>query len=225
MHISQSMNKALLIFAKQPLPGKVKTRLSPPLSLQEAADLYQCMLTDTLAKLADLSVVEKFLFYEPSCGAADYFRINYPEIKAFPQQGDALGSRLEHAFETVFSLGFESVAAIGTDSPDLPLAYLEEPFRLLEKSTAKVVFGPAADGGYYLVALAGPCPELFCDIPWSTKDVLERSMAAAAVVGLQVESLPVWHDMDTVDDLKRFLAGGDANCAPRTLSFLQEKRI
>ena len=117
------MNKALLIFAKQPLPGKVKTRLSPPFSLQEAADIYCCMLSDTLAKLADLPGIEKFLFFEPSCGAADYFRRNFPEIKSFPQQGDGLGDRLEKAFETVFALGFESAAAIGTDSPDLPLAY------------------------------------------------------------------------------------------------------
>ncbi|MGA7827635.1 MAG: TIGR04282 family arsenosugar biosynthesis glycosyltransferase, partial [Geobacteraceae bacterium] len=210
------MNKALLIFAKQPLPGKVKTRLSPPFSLQEAANIYCCMLSDTLAKLADLPGIEKFLFFEPSCGAADYFRRNFPEIKSFPQQGDGLGDRLEKAFETVFALGFESAAAIGTDSPDLPLTLLQEPFRLLEEGLADVVFGPAMDGGYYLVALAGPCPGLFHKIPWSTKDVLTRSLVAATAIGLRVENLPVWHDMDTVQDLKRFLAGGDSACAPLT---------
>ncbi|MGA7827483.1 MAG: DUF2064 domain-containing protein, partial [Geobacteraceae bacterium] len=136
-----------------------------------------------------------------------------------------LGDRLEKAFETVFALGFESAAAIGTDSPDLPLAYLKEPYRLLAEGIADVVFGPATDGGYYLVALAGPCPELFHDIPWSTTGVLERSLAAAAAIGLQVMRLPDWHDMDTVNDLKRFLAGGDSDCAPLTLRFLREKGI
>jgi rSAM/selenodomain-associated transferase 1 len=216
------MDKALLIFAKQPLPGKVKTRLSPPFSPQEAADIYRCMLSDTLAKVAGLPGVEIFLFFEPSCGAVDFFRENFPGIKIFPQQGEGLGERLKKAFEMVFGLGFESVAAIGTDSPDLPLLHLQEPFRLLQDEGADVVFGPAVDGGYYLVALGRSCPGLFRDIPWSTSRVLEESLEAASSLGLQVKSLPVWHDMDTVEDLKRFLAAGNPDYAPRTLSFLRE---
>lgn len=217
------MDKALLIFAKQPLPGKVKTRLSPPFSLQEAADIYRCMLSDTLDKVADLPETEKFLFFEPAPGVADFFRKAFPEIRILPQEGDGLGDRLKKAFETVFALGFKSVAAIGTDSPDLPLSHLVESFRLLEGCEADVVFGPAADGGYYLVALGDFCPGLFHDIPWSTSRVLEKSMVAAAAFGLQVVNLPVWHDMDTVDDLKRFLAAGSPEYAPRTFRFLLEK--
>jgi len=216
------MDKALLIFAKQPLPGKVKTRLSPPLSVQAAADIYHCMLSDTLAKTADLPGVERFLFFEPSTGAADFFWKVFPGIRTFPQMGDGLGERLEKAFETVFALGFESVAAIGTDSPDLPLSHLQEPFRLLEDDVADVIFGPAADGGYYLVALGSFCPGLFRDIPWSTNRVLEMSMGAARTLGLKAACLPVWHDMDTVEDLKRFLAAGNPEYAPRTLRFLRE---
>jgi len=219
------MDKALLIFAKQPLPGKVKTRLTPTFSFQEAAEIYRCMLSDTLNKLTDLSGVEKFLFFESSPGVEDFFQKNFPGIRMFPQQGAGLGDRLEKAFETVFALGFESAAVIGTDSPDLPLSYLAEPFRLLEEGGADVVFGPAVDGGYYLVALERPCPELFRDIPWSTNRVLESSLATAATVGLQVECLPVWHDMDTVEDLKIFLAAGNSEYAPRTLRFLREKGI
>ncbi len=219
------MNKALLIFAKQPLPGKVKTRLSPPFSPQEAADIYRCMLSDTLAKVAGLPGVKIFLFFEPSCGASDFFRTSFPGIRIFPQQGDDLGERLKKAFEMVFDLGFESVAAIGTDSPDLPLLHLQEPFRLLQDEGADVVFGPAADGGYYLVALGRSYPGLFRDIPWSTSRVLETSLEAASSLGLQVKSLPVWHDMDTVEDLKRFLAAGNPDYAPRTLRFLREKRV
>jgi hypothetical protein len=218
------MDKALLIFAKQPLPGKVKTRLSPPFSLQEAADIYRCMLSDTLAKVADLPGTERFLFFEPASGAADFFRKAFPGIRIFPQEGDELGERLKKAFEAVFALGFKSVAAIGTDSPDLPLTHLVESFRLLEGCGADVVFGPAADGGYYLVALENFCPGLFHDIPWSTNRVLEKSMEAAASLGLQVAILPVWYDMDTVDDLKRFLAAGSPEYAPRTFRFLLEKR-
>jgi uncharacterized protein len=219
------MNKALLIFAKQPLPGKVKTRLSPPLSFEEAAAVYRCMLSDTLAKVADLTGVVTFLFFEPSGEAADFFQENFPGIRTFPQQGEGLGERLEKAFELVFALGFASVTVIGTDSPDLPLSYMEEAFRLSEKAGADAVFGPAADGGYYLVALRCHHPGLFRDIPWSTNHVLEKSMTAATSLGLQVELLPVWHDIDTVEDLKRFLAAGASECASSTLRFLREKGI
>jgi len=219
------MNKALLIFAKQPLPGKVKTRLSPPFSLQEAAEIYRCMLSDTLVKVAEFGDVEKFLFFEPSSGAEDFFRANFPAMRCLPQLGAGLGERLEKAFETVFALGFESVAVIGTDSPDLPLSYLRQPFRLLEKGQADVVFGPAADGGYYLLALARSCAGLFRDIPWSTNLVLEKSLRAAVALQLRTVCLPVWHDMDTVEDLKEFLAAAGSGSAPRTLDFLRDKGV
>ena len=219
------MDKALLIFAKQPLPGKVKTRLSPPFTFQAAADIYGCMLTDTLLKVAKVAGVERLLFFEPSCGAAGFFQENFPEIRAFPQQGDCLGEHLEKAFETAFSLGFELVSAIGTDSPDLPLSYLEESFRILDAGGVDAVFGPAADGGYYLVALSSSYPGLFRNIPWSTNQVLEKSLTAATALGLQVTCLPVWHDLDTVEDLQRFLAGGSSEYAPRTLRYLRENKI
>jgi rSAM/selenodomain-associated transferase 1 len=183
------------------------------------------MLCDTLEKVADLPGVESFLFFEPSQGAEDFFRRDFPGIRIFPQEGDGLGVRLKKAFETVFALGFESAAAIGTDSPDLPLSHLQEPFRLLEAGGTDVVFGPAADGGYYLVALGSSRPGLFHDIPWSTNRVLEKSMEAAACLGLKVVNLPVWHDMDTAEDLKRFLVAGCSEYAPRTLRFLREKGV
>ncbi len=220
------MNKALLIFAKQPLPGKVKTRLSPPFSLQEAANIYCCMLSDTLAKLADLPGIEKFLFFEPSCGAADYFRRNFPEIKSFPQQGDGLGDRLEKAFETVFALGFESAAAIGTDSPDLPWRSSKNPIRLLEEGHCgcRVWSG----NGWRLL------PGGFSRAVSRTfsRNSLEHKRCAGrgarrqqllSVCGSRIYR--IWHDMDTVQDLKRFLAGGDSACAPLTLRFLREKGI
>lgn len=219
------MNKALLLFAKQPLPGKVKTRLSPPLTHQEAAEVYRCMLFDTFAKVADLSDVSILLFFEPAPGAAGFFQRGFPGVRIFPQEGDGLGERLEKAFERVFALGFDSVAVIGTDSPDLPLAYLEEPYRLLEENGVDVAFGPAADGGYYLLASKRFYPGLFRGIPWSTNLVLKKSMDAAASFGLQVVTLPVWHDMDTIDDLKKFVAAGNPEYAPRTFRFLRERGV
>lgn len=217
------MNKVLLIFAKQPCPGKVKTRLTPPLSPQEAAELYRCMLFDTISKVASLSGVEKIIFYEPSPGAGNFFQTAFSNVRCFPQEGAGLGERLANAFEKVFGLGFELAAGIGTDSPDLPIPHLEESFRLLAEDVADVIFGPATDGGYYLVAMKSFLPAVFRGIPWSTERVLEKSIDAVELSGFRVGRLPAWHDLDTADDLQTFLSVGGSDRAPDTTRFLREK--
>lgn len=217
------MHKVLLIFAKQPCPGRVKTRLVPPLCPEEAAELYRCMLFDTMAKVGALSEAEKIIFFEPSPGAGTSFRAAFPDVRCFPQEGAALGERLENAFGKVFGLGVELAAVIGTDSPDLPLSHLEESFRVLEDNAADVVFGPATDGGYYLLAMKSFLPGVFRGIPWSTERVLEKSIDAVESAGLRAGCLPVWHDLDTADDLKKFLAAGGSDCAPATARYLRDK--
>ncbi|MRR57942.1 MAG: glycosyltransferase [Deltaproteobacteria bacterium] len=216
------MKQALVIFAKQPVPGRVKTRLSPPLSPSDAARLYLCMLSDTIEAVASLNHVERFLFFEPSDGAEDFFRDAWPDLTVVPQQGGGLGERLENAFARLFSAGFDAVAAIGTDSPDLPAEYVEDAFRILEERRADVVFGPVEDGGYCLVAMGRLHPELFRDIPWSTGMVLERSEAAAVSLGLGTARIPAWHDIDTGRDLERLLREGNPDEAPRTRRFLRQ---
>jgi rSAM/selenodomain-associated transferase 1 len=214
------MKKALLIFAKKPVAGTVKTRLSPPLSAGDAATLYRCMLGDTLDKVAVLRDVEPFLFYQPAEGAEDFFRNRYPRVTLFPQEGTGLGERMENAFGRVLSAGFGAAAAVGTDAPDLPLEYVEQAFRFLAEGRADVVFGPASDGGYYLVAMGRLMPELFRGIPWSTGEVLRESMETAAAAGIRTVTLPLWHDVDTVADLERFRSSGEG--APRTRRFVRE---
>jgi uncharacterized protein len=216
------MNNALLLFAKQPVPGAVKTRLSPAISAADAAELYGCMLADTVAVVAGLQGTTLVLCYAPAPGAAAYFRENFPTVQQFPQEGDDLGERLSNAFALLFARGFTAVAAIGSDAPHVPPAYLAEAFRLVATAAADVVFGPADDGGYYLVAMPTLHSRLFRDIPWSCQDTLAASEAVAADLGLQVRRLPLWHDLDTVQDLQRLLASAVGDGAVRTRQLLRK---
>ena len=214
------MKRALAMFAKTPLPGQVKTRLTPPLSAEEGADLYRRMLLDTIARTRVLPM-DAFICYE---GEDRFFRDNVPGFPLFAQRGEGLGARLERAFDELTFMGYASRVVIGTDAPDLPLAYIEEACRLLE-SGSDAVFGPAEDGGYYLVALSCACGELFRDIPWSGPDVLARSLERAGQAGLAVALLPTWYDVDSFQDLSRPGLADPQNGAPLTRAFLKARGL
>lgn len=214
---------ALLVFAKPPTPGRVKTRLTPPLSHAEAAELYSCMLKDTLAKAKSLPGAERFVLYADEEGAVEYFRGIAPDVELFPQEGGTLGDRMERAFARAFARGFRRVVIIGSDSPDLPPGIVESAFALLCKENVDVVFGPSEDGGYYLLAMKRLHGELFRGIPWSSGSVLEDSLARCAAAGLKVELLPVWYDLDTVADLRRPGLLVATNGAPLTREFIQQR--
>jgi len=217
--MSGKPQRALIIFARHPTPGRVKTRLSPPLTAAEAAELYRCMLLDILEKTERLVGTERFIFYEDEPGAADFFR-RQAAAEIFPQRGKDLGERMAAAFACVLSRGFTQAAIIGTDSPDLPLAFIEEAFARLEDAGTDAVFGPAEDGGYYLLALKRLHRELFRDIPWSSGDVLAQSLERCAASGIGVSLVPGWYDIDTAADLRR-PGLAEANGAPRTGEFIR----
>lgn len=219
------MSKALIIFAKRPSPGRVKTRLVPHLAAEEAAELYRRMLFDILAKTGQMKDVDKFLFYEQGAGAAEYFAETASGGCICPQVGEGMGERLEAAFDHVFRLGYSEVAAIGTDSPDLPVSFVERAFELLHFPNVDAVFGPAGDGGYYLVAMTRLHRELFRDIPWSTGGVMERSLAKAAGAGIATALLPLWHDVDTAADLLRPELIDPDNGAPLTREFILRHQL
>lgn len=215
------LKNALIIFAKRPVPGRVKTRLSPPLSLAEAAGLYRAMLLDVIAKAATLPGVDKHIFYVPEEGAAAFFAETAPGMACSPQDGDDLGERMANAFRALFAAGYGRVAIIGSDLPDLPLSRVEEAFALLESGEADAVFGPSEDGGYFLVAMGELHGGLFREIPWSSGEVLEMSLARGREAGLRVSFLPVWHDVDTMEDLRRPELLDEGNDAPRTREFIR----
>jgi rSAM/selenodomain-associated transferase 1 len=204
-----------------PEAGKVKTRLVPPLSPQGAAELYRRMLADTVNKIDRFDQIDKLLFYEGGSAAREYFGIAAPSLRALPQRGKDLGERMKEAFGVAFSMGYDGVVIIGTDSPDLPDEYVTQAFRLLEETD--VVFGPAEDGGYYLLGMKSLSPGLFESIPWSTSEVYRSSIEAAGRLRLKTAVLPFWHDIDTEPDLYR-PEYADSGSAPLTRRFLDDFR-
>ena len=209
-----------MIFARQPVPGKVKTRLSPPLLPEEAAALYACMLGDVLAMAASLPDVEKYLFYDGGEESLEYFKGRAPGMTCIPQRGKDLGERMAEALRDAFSMGNGAAVIIGTDSPDLPFAYIEDAFCRLKPGENEVVVGPSEDGGYYLVGMTRLHRELFRDISWSSDKVMKETMKRASDAGIAISLLPMWRDVDTAADLERPELRDEMNSAPLTREFL-----
>ncbi|MEW6388035.1 MAG: TIGR04282 family arsenosugar biosynthesis glycosyltransferase [Thermodesulfobacteriota bacterium] len=200
------MRTLLVIFAKEPVPGQVKTRLCPPLSPEAAAQLYHGFLEDILEEMGRVPQVDLALAFAPDT-AAGFFKSLVPtEVFLTPQTGEDLGERLIRAFAWGFGLGFGVVLVRNSDSPDLPRELVIEAKGALAAGGAKVVLGPSPDGGYYLVGLRAPQPELFRSLAWSTATVLADTLNRAQELSLAVHLLPPWPDIDTYEDLAKFLA-------------------
>jgi rSAM/selenodomain-associated transferase 1 len=200
---------ALVIFAKAPVPGQVKTRLCPPLTPDEAATLHGSFVIDTLertkAAVGKLKLdMDRYLACAPSSGHV-FFKIMEERqgVKLIDQVGDDLGARMHHVVETMFSRGYRRTIIIGTDVPTVPLDHFKQALTSLEDHD--LVLGPALDGGYYLIGINQSVPELFSDIPWSTDQVLRLTQEKAAVLGLKTALLERWRDVDTLDDLEALI--------------------
>ncbi len=200
LRCARQHSDVLAIFAKQPLPGKVKTRLCPPLSPKEAAAFYEQALQEVVARSMLLEQCDLVICY---AGEQEWFSVNYPELKLLPQHGADLGERMEQGLADLFSAGYQRAVLIGSDLPDLPLKEVAQAFELLHD--VDVVYGPARDGGYYLVGESTHCPDLFRNIPWSTEVVLEESLRKAATVGMFTARLPVYEDLDDISAVQKFL--------------------
>lgn len=164
------------------------------------------------------------IYYQDDEGAGDYFAAVAPEIEAFPQRGSDLGERMALAFDDRLHLGCERIAIIGSDSPDLPGDYILRAYDLLDKGK-DVVFGPAEDGGYYLLAMGRLRRELFTDLPWSKPELLQASLERAGQMGLEAALLPQWYDLDTCADLLGAMGRGGVQAAPLTNAFLEENCV
>jgi hypothetical protein len=199
------MTALLIIFAKEPRPGQVKTRLSPPLSPEAAAQLYHCFIEDILDEMARVPEMGLAVAFSPPT-ARDFFRrLAPPETILFPQEGDDLGERMAQAFTRGFAAGFGPILLRGGDVPDLPAAVVSEAAAVLTAGQAQVVMGPATDGGYHLVGLTEPQPGLFQGPAWSSSTVLTDTLSLARQLGLRVHLLPPWPDIDTFDNLRTFV--------------------
>jgi rSAM/selenodomain-associated transferase 1 len=215
------MEKTLIVVAKEPVPGRTKTRLCPPFTPESAAELYRNLLLDTLGLMQQLETADLTVAYTPPGARACFEEITPSGFRLVPQQGANLGERLANALSYHFDLGYQRVAIMNSDGPTLPLGCLEEAFAGLDG--ADVTLGPGHDGGYYLIGMKQPHPRLFQGIDWSTEQVIPQTLAACRALGLSVHRLPEWYDVDVEEDLgrlRRDLARNPA-LAPHTGAFLK----
>ena len=216
---------ALVIMAKQPIVGRTKTRLSPPLTPAEATALYEALLLDTIELGAGLEGIQLAIAVTPP-EAADTFRhIGPPGIILLPVAGADIGDCLNQVLGRLLGAGHSLAIALNSDGPTLPDAYLRQAFDRL--GDADVVLGPSEDGGYYLIGLRQAQPELFQDIEWSSERVTAQTLARAEAMGLSVALLPSWYDVDTGADLERLrgeLATLPAETWPHTRRFFAHGR-
>jgi rSAM/selenodomain-associated transferase 1 len=215
-----------VVFAKAPTPGRVMTRLCPPLTPRVAAELQQACLVDLWRRLERGVDAQRVLCFDPP-GAADLFReLLGGEVELLPQAAGSLGDRLTAAFEALFAAGFCPVIAIGADSPDLPTEHPRQAIRRLAAGECEVVLGPAEDGGYTLIGLSRPHPGPFEAIPWSTPEVLATTLERCRQAGLLFSTLPEWYDIDDAASLLRLRAAALARPEelPRVFQFFQARR-
>jgi rSAM/selenodomain-associated transferase 1 len=202
---------ALGIMTKAPRPGKVKTRLTPPLTSEQAAQLNTCFLRDlsmSILHATTMSPAKGIGVYTPIGMEAAYETILPPEFFLVPQRGDDFGERLIFAAEDLFALGFQSVCLINSDSPTVPAESFAEAAIELADPRDRLVLGPSDDGGYYLIGLKQMHRRLFEQIDWSTERVFAQTKERAAELGLQVHELASGLDVDdraSLEKLKREL--------------------
>jgi uncharacterized protein len=202
--MDKQFEKLLVIVAKEPLPGKVKTRLFPKFSPAIAAELYRCFLYDRIQEVSTLNGVARAIAYTPEDARETFTTLALDGFELFAQRGKHLGERLHNIFLEKLSQRYKAVSIVDSDSPDLPKSLMQESFELLLSKQADIVFGPCYDGGYYLVGMRKPYPELFRNIPWSTENVLSVTLEIARKMGLNVKLLSTWNDLDTFEDLIEF---------------------
>ncbi len=209
----------LIIFAKEPVPGAVKTRLSPPLSPAAAARLYGQFLEDVWEEMARVPRVTAVLAYTPEAAQPFFQKLTPSGTHLLAQSGKDLGERLQQAFTWGFAQGAATVLIRNSDSPDLPGSLVQEARDVLDQGRAQAVLGPCPDGGYYLVGLTTPQPQLFQGISWSGPTVLADTIAQAGRLGLTVHLLPAWLDIDTPADLHTFIASPKTRPEPGWRSY------
>ena len=239
---------ALAVMTKAPQAGRVKTRLVPPLTPEEAAGLNKSFLRDTAAAISSvcsgglrrpnadntqlLPGAQKaplqcgpVAVYTPVGAESAYTDVLPADFSLLPQRGDEFGERLYFAVEDLFKCGFDSLCLIDSDSPTVPAENFEQAVELLSTSEDRVVLGPSDDGGYYLIGMNKPHWHLFEEIDWSTERVLNQTMQRATEIGIEVKLLPTGYDVDDDASLRRLcneLLGeqGDDSVAPSTRKFL-----
>ena len=198
------MKTCLIVFAKNPVPNRVKTRLIPTLSPEQAATLYTAFLTDWCEARAELPDVDRVIAYTPEDAQPDLQALIGDDAIYISQMGADLGERLVSATQWAAEHGYTKILVVGSDSPTLPISYISEALGLLD--SRDVVIGPSVDGGYYLIGfsvenLPTVVPHMFAEIKWSTAEVFQQTVARIRDAEVTLGLLPPWYDIDTPEDL------------------------
>lgn len=221
---------ALAVMTKAPRAGYVKTRLVPPLTHDEAAQINVCFLRDTATTITKAAGSNGRVIgvYTPVGAESFYVHVLPNEFELLPQRGDSFGERLINAAADLFKIGFASACLIDSDSPTVPAATYRQAIDSLSLKGDRVVLGPSDDGGYYLIGMKQLHRRLFEEIDWSTEHVLEQTKARAVALGLELKLLPPSYDIDDRTTLYRLCedsmgdnAGSVNHVAPHTRDFLR----
>lgn len=197
-------NPVLVIMAKKPQVGDTKTRLCPPLNHQQAAELYEGLLLDTITLGAALEGIDLAIAVTPAETVAYFERVTPTGTLLLPVEGLDIGECLAGVMGRLLDMGYPEVLALNADGPSLPSEYLIDAVFCLKNHD--VVLGPCEDGGYYLVGLKHFHPQIFEGIEWSTPRVLPQTLKRTRELGLTTALLPTWYDIDSAADLERMRA-------------------
>ncbi|GAC1533840.1 MAG: TIGR04282 family arsenosugar biosynthesis glycosyltransferase [Herpetosiphon sp.] len=219
-HVDPEPRRCLIVVAKQPVAGKVKTRMAATLGPDNAEALYRCALEDTLELVEAFPGVDRAVSYAPPFGEAiAFFSELVPGWVLVPQLGVDFGERLASAFRQLGERDYNRMVLIATDNPSVPADALGQAFAALDHPGVDVVLGSTDDGGYYLIGMCQLQPMLFERIAWSTERVSAQTHERAAEAGLHLVDVLPWYDLDVEADLHVLLAD-DApirgGAAPRT---------
>ena len=221
---SSSSDRVLVIMAKAPRPGVVKTRLTPHFSPQTVTDFYCCLLDDTLALARSLGDVEVAIMC-PDTDVNELARLAGKDVSVVAQKGEGLAAGLTSVFAHFAEGHQRRIIAFNSDSPHLPRSVLEDAFRTLAEH--EIVVGPTDDGGYYLVGAKASHPSLFASDGMGTHSALERLLSRARALELSVGFLDPFYDIDVADDLTRLATELRLAPirAPRTAQWLKEREL
>jgi uncharacterized protein len=237
---------AIAIMAKAPSAGRIKTRLSPFLTPEEAKDLGCCFLSDMTSNLAAMArelPLDAYVAFSPAGSEATFAPIVHRNTRfvladgrvPVPSGVEGFGCCLLQAARSLFALGYAAVGLLNSDSPTLPTPFLIEAVRLLLAQHEIAVLGPCADGGYYFLGTKRLYPKLFCTIDWSTAHVARQTRLRAREAGLRLVDLESWYDVDDAASLRRLIAELDSDgieapmstgfAAPTTARWLRRNEI
>lgn len=225
--MSLVIRRALIMYARPPVLGQVKTRLQPSFSAADSLALYEAMLADGVERLnrAASGLATPFISWSGEVSLARELETLLPPAQIEFQIGDDLGERMTATLQSKLRGGYKQVVLIGSDAPNLPLDYIDQAFEAL--TAVDLVVGPADDGGYYLLGARRLHPQLFQRMPWGTERVLSITRERIKSGRVSHHELPRWYDVDTAEsvarlwsDLQHMKAKGSKELPRRTFELL-----